>query len=299
MAIKINYRGSPAADFCNWAVDPDPGGGMWVAEYVHLTKKEDSSRVAALYNIPPGVEELVWLYEHLRNFVVELNQLISIIGNECTCKTCPKMTASHEWQFLCAAHKKPQDCAAVDYMVHTLDGSAALLSNVKSFPVRGKVSSSCTKYFQPLSRRLYRIFAHVYFHHPGIFASWEEATNLCARFSYFVAHYDLLPVSAFLVPSSAYLAYLDEETTKCFADIYTYEKKKAEAQDAKKEKNDSLSVDGDCKETSTNGPKKASKGRKSSTIEMPLDDDGASDCTVRISPTIKLSSASKPSPSPS
>jgi hypothetical protein len=30
-------------------------------------------------------------------------------------------------QFLCAAHKSPQECPAIDYMIHALDNATALI----------------------------------------------------------------------------------------------------------------------------------------------------------------------------
>lgn len=38
------------------------------------------------------------------------------------------MKATDEWLYLCAAHKAPKECCAIDYIIHTLDGTAALLN---------------------------------------------------------------------------------------------------------------------------------------------------------------------------
>ena len=47
-----------------------------------------------------------------------------------------QMTATEQWIFLCAAHKTPKECPAIDYTRHTLDGAACLLNSNKYFPSR-------------------------------------------------------------------------------------------------------------------------------------------------------------------
>lgn len=44
--------------------------------------------------------------------------------------------ATEQWIFLCAAHKTPKECPAIDYTRHTLDGAACLLNSNKYFPSR-------------------------------------------------------------------------------------------------------------------------------------------------------------------
>ena len=57
-----------------------------------------------------------------------------------------QMTATEQWIFLCAAHKTPKECPAIDYTRHTLDGAACLLNSNKYFPSR--VSIKVKKYFK-------------------------------------------------------------------------------------------------------------------------------------------------------
>lgn len=176
-----------------------------LAEHIQDLLREDSSDVERIYELPAdNVDPLAWQYEHLRQFLIEFNLLLVALGDTCTPETCPKMTASNEWQYLCSAHKKPQDCAAIDYMTHTIDGSTALLTNAKQFATRTEVSPVNAKYFQSMARRLYRIFAHVYYHHRQIFDEMEAEMHLCARFSHFVMKFNLMSPSMLLVPQDAY-----------------------------------------------------------------------------------------------
>jgi hypothetical protein len=53
-------------------------------------------------------------------------ELAVTLKDACTAETCAQMKATDEWMYLCAAHKQPQECCAIDYIVHTLDGTAGL-----------------------------------------------------------------------------------------------------------------------------------------------------------------------------
>lgn len=175
-------------------------------EYIQDRLRADAADLERLYEPPAGgaVDPLVWQYEHLRQFVIEFGLLLVALGDECLPETCPKMTASNEWQYLCAAHRKPQDCAAIDYMTHTIDGATALLTNAKHFASRSHVPLGNAKFFQSMARRLYRIFAHVFYHHRRIFDEVEAEVHLCARFSHFVTKFKLMSPTMLLVPQDAY-----------------------------------------------------------------------------------------------
>lgn len=71
-----------------------------------------------------------------RQFCMELNGLAVRLQSECHPETCTQMTATEQWIFLCAAHKTPKECPAIDYTRHTLDGAACLLNSNKYFPSR-------------------------------------------------------------------------------------------------------------------------------------------------------------------
>lgn len=67
---------------------------------------------------------------------MELNGLAVHLQTQCFPQTCNQMTATEQWIFLCAAHKTPKECPAIDYTRHTLDGAACLLNSYKYFPSR-------------------------------------------------------------------------------------------------------------------------------------------------------------------
>lgn len=76
------------------------------------------------------------LFYDFSQFCMELNGLAVRLQAECKPETCTQMTATEQWIFLCAAHKTPKECPAIDYTRHTLDGAACLLNSNKYFPSR-------------------------------------------------------------------------------------------------------------------------------------------------------------------
>ncbi|KAF9428843.1 hypothetical protein BGZ94_000791 [Podila epigama] len=150
-------------------------------EYLQALIRQDPHNVDLLVTVPNEQNENPWTYEHLCQVCLELNYLIVQVEPECTPETCPEMRAE-EWIYYCATHPSPRECCAIDYLTHTLDGASALLNNSKHFPSRIALPASATKNFSSIARRLYRIFAHTYFHHRDVFDAFEAETSLYERF---------------------------------------------------------------------------------------------------------------------
>ncbi|KXJ21141.1 MOB kinase activator-like 4 [Exaiptasia diaphana] len=93
-----------------------------------------------------------------------------------------------------------QQCPAIDYTRHTLDGAASLLNSNKYFPSRVSIKESSVAKLGSVCRRVYRIFSHAFFHHRSIYDRFESETNLCSRFTAFVLKYDLMAKENLIVP---------------------------------------------------------------------------------------------------
>ncbi|KAF1800751.1 Mob1/phocein [Mucor lusitanicus] len=172
-----------------------------VQEYLQQLIRLDCSDVQRIIELPENVDDEVWQYEHLRQVCLELSLLVVALETECTKQHCPEMKADG-WLYLCAAHPSTQSCPAIDYIIHTLDGATILLNNSKYFPSRISVPEPSLKHFQSIARRLYRIFAHAYFHHREIYESFENETSLYARFLLLSQTYGLIPPSLVSIPDS-------------------------------------------------------------------------------------------------
>jgi hypothetical protein len=171
-----------------------------VQQFIQQTIRKDPSNISTILNPPEGQEEGSWKYEHLRQFCMELNRLAVKLQTECNPETCTQMTATEQWIFLCAAHKTPKECPAIDYTRHTLDGAACLLNSNKYFPSRVTIKESSVAKLGSVCRRVYRIFSHAYFHHRSLFDEFESQLFLCQRFTAFVTKYNLMSKDNLIVP---------------------------------------------------------------------------------------------------
>jgi hypothetical protein len=178
----------------------DPLNDSGVNDSSQLCLNDMEGRIRHIYNCPEDKDESLWQYEHIRQFTIELSHFAVYLGSVCNHTTCPQMKATDEWMYLCAAHKQPQECSAVDYIIHTLDGTAALLNSNKWFPVGSCVPESSLKYFHSITRRLYRILSHAFFHHKDAFDEFELQYHLCLRFVAFSKVYDLIPPKLLIIP---------------------------------------------------------------------------------------------------
>lgn len=162
-----------------------------VQQYLEQLRLRQTSTVQNMLELPVGTDESLWLYEHMRLLCVQLNDFIVALQQVCAgdkMPECHEMKAG-EWLYLCASHQTPQNCSAIDYCVHTLDAAIAVLNSNKFFPsryswfharyfhrvslCRVSVPQASMKQFPSIARRLYRIFAHAWYHHREVFDAFE------------------------------------------------------------------------------------------------------------------------------
>lgn len=200
--LRRNRKGITANEFCNWSDEAfeEMDSTVAVQQFIQQSIRNDPSRVDDILTPPEGQEEGSWKYEHLRQFCMELNKLAVKLQTECNASTCTQMTATEQWIFLCAAHKTPKECPAIDYTRHTLDGAACLLNSNKYFPSRVTIKESSVAKLGSVCRRVYRIFSHAFFHHRQVFDDFESQTHLCRRFTVFVTKYNLMSKDNLIVP---------------------------------------------------------------------------------------------------
>ncbi|CAD6188623.1 unnamed protein product [Caenorhabditis auriculariae] len=200
--FRRNDPGTRREDWDKWpsmAFD-EMESSLNVQQYIQQKIKEDPVNIDGILTSPSDQDEGVWKYEHLRQFCIELNGLALLLQEECVPETCAQMTATEQWIFLCAAHKNPKECPAIDYTRHTLDGAATLLNSNKYFPSRINIKESSISKLGSVARRVYRIFSHAYYHHKKLFDDFEAQTHLCKRFTAYVSKYNLMAPEHLIVP---------------------------------------------------------------------------------------------------
>ncbi|WVR04616.1 hypothetical protein IAU60_001627 [Kwoniella sp. DSM 27419] len=193
-------------------------GPFQLAEYLALKVRHDPHDVKGLVDVPvgdasvggKGPERCVWIYEHLRRIPIDLTPLVVALLPICNASTCPEMKAE-EWLYLCSAHGGgAEQCCAIDYILHTLDSTTALVNSSQNFPSRLQIPQASQSHFPSIFRRLSRIFSHAYFHHHETFSLAEAETSLYARFLGLCETYQLVGENLLLIPRHA-LAGAEEE----------------------------------------------------------------------------------------
>ncbi|KAG4304708.1 hypothetical protein PORY_001761, partial [Pneumocystis oryctolagi] len=160
--------------------------GLIAKETSHPISIKTAKEIA---EAPPNVDPWLWVYELVRRLTIDLNVLIvGMLEDSCSSEKCPEMRMN-EWQYLCACHNPPQECAAIDYILHTLDNATTLLCSNKYFPSKMSVPVSSTRHFSSIMRRLYRIFSHAWCKHHDVFWKVENETSLYRRFMAVSEHY--------------------------------------------------------------------------------------------------------------
>ena len=199
--------GAPAASFATSippSGDPALSRGVLVAQQqllstVRRAPLTDAGCLAT--RAPPGVSTNVWLFEHLRLLICELNDLVGRLAPVCSHASCPVMGTA-EFTYLCASHPTPHECDALAYSVHTLDGAAGTLASSRTFPSRLDVSDTAAGAFPSLARRLYRVLSHAWRHHPAVFVVFEAETRCGARLTALAHAYSLLSEEQLLIPEA-------------------------------------------------------------------------------------------------
>ncbi|PLW24823.1 hypothetical protein PCASD_24865 [Puccinia coronata f. sp. avenae] len=190
--------------------DPDPSSLLaslespfQLQEYIAHLVRADPHAVSRIIRLPSlHVQREVWIYEQLRRLAHDLGHpLVSALQADCNRSKCPEMKAG-EWLYLCAAHAtaNENECCAIDYIVHTLDGATALLNSARYFPSRLQIPASSIKHFTSIARRLYRILAHAWFHHRELFEECEMETSLYARFLALTDEFGLIAEDLLVIP---------------------------------------------------------------------------------------------------
>lgn len=200
--VRRNRPGTKREDMYSWPNQDfsEMESTLSVQQYIQQQIRTDYKDVDSILEPPVGQDEGAWKYEHLRQFCNEMNSLAVRLQVECDPKVCVQMTATEQWIFLCAAHKNPKECSAIDYTLHTLHGAASLLNSNKHFPSRLSIKDNSLSKLSSVARRIYRIFSHAYFHHRKLYEEFEEETYLCRRFTAYVTEYKLMSPENLNVP---------------------------------------------------------------------------------------------------
>jgi MOB kinase activator 1 len=158
-----------------------------------------SGNLRAAVQTPKGEDLNEWLAVNTVDFFNQINLLYGSIVDFCTQESCPVMCAGTKYEYLWAdnAAKKPIKVSAPEYVNLLMNWIQEQLDDETIFPSRTDVPFPKT--FQAtiknIFKRLFRVYAHIYYSHfQKIVSLAEEAhLNTCFKhFYYFVDEFRLI-----------------------------------------------------------------------------------------------------------
>lgn len=138
---------------------------------------------------PPGRDVNDWLSMNIVEYYNQLNIFYSIVEEKCNAERCPHMSAGkyqYFWQDE-SKYKKPTDMPAHQYMELLMDWVNAMINDPKIFPDVSYIPypSNFIKIVQKIFRRMFRVYAHIYFHHKDEMKEISGMGHLNTSFRHF------------------------------------------------------------------------------------------------------------------
>jgi MOB kinase activator 1 len=168
---------------------------------LHKIAKETlgSGDLRAAVVLPPGEDLQEWLAVNTLDFYNTTNLLYGSITEYCTPTECPTMSAGTKYEYLWAdgVHvKKPIRVSASEYVELLMRWIEDQINDDKVFPsAQGEFPKNFVAVVKNIFKRLFRVYAHIYYSHfAKIQALGEEAhLNTCFKhFVLFVFEFDLI-----------------------------------------------------------------------------------------------------------
>eukprot|EP00762_Andalucia_godoyi_P005524 ANDGO_00599.mRNA.1 MOB kinase activator-like 1 homolog B len=165
----------------------------------HAKDTLGSGDLRAAVVLPPGEDQQEWLAVNTLDFYNTTNLLYGSITEYCNSTECPTMSAGSKYEYLWAdgvTYKKPTRVAASEYVQLLMQWIEDLINDEKTFPSQaGKFPKDFVSIVRNVFKRLFRVYAHIYYSHfQRIQALGEEAhLNTCFKhFVLFVFEFDLI-----------------------------------------------------------------------------------------------------------
>lgn len=178
----ISSSALPPSQFQSYGETINTGSGQTVSthkdirNYAEQTLGLDNALIQAV-KLPQDEDVNEWLAIHVVDFYNQINMLYGTITEFCSPKTCPRMIATEEYEYLwqetnplasgAASPKKPVSLPACEYIENLMNWIQNFFDNDNIFP--SKIGAPFPSQFPTLMRtifkRLFRIYAHIYCHH--------------------------------------------------------------------------------------------------------------------------------------
>lgn len=162
-----------------------------IREYAEQTLGSGSALAQAV-KLPKGEDVNEWMAVHVVTFYNQINMLYGTITEFCSPKTCPRMIATQEYEYLWQdpmnRKKPPVSMSAPGYVEALMTWIQGFLDDDSVFPT--KMGVPFPRQFPALVRtimkRLFRVYAHMYCHHFDEINKLGLQTHLNTSLKHFV-----------------------------------------------------------------------------------------------------------------
>eukprot|EP00033_Pygsuia_biforma_P000632 GCRY01000746.1.p1 GENE.GCRY01000746.1~~GCRY01000746.1.p1 ORF type:complete len:212 (+),score=40.64 GCRY01000746.1:115-750(+) len=166
----------------------------------HAKATLGSGDLKAAVMLPPGEDMNEWLACNTVDFFNQISALYGTLAEFCTDDCCPIMSAGNKYEYLWADGekvKKPIKCSAPQYVDYLLSWVSDMLDDETLFPttIETPFPKKFTSVVKNIFKRLFRVYAHIYYSHfEKIVSLGEEAhLNTCFKhFYYFTQEFGLV-----------------------------------------------------------------------------------------------------------
>lgn len=182
----------------------DPGTEEYHNGDCDNTSDISSSKYDLKYavQLPENEDPNEWIAKCIFDFHKQICMLYCTIDGYCTPASCPRMTAGlrYEYQWADSAAKTVRFTAA-EYIHHLLDWVQEQLDDDDIFPSKSFDKKFPTNYIETcrkISKRLLRVYSHVYHHHLDMVKKLEMLGHIntsLKHFIYFVKEFNLVEES--------------------------------------------------------------------------------------------------------
>ena len=157
-------------------------------------KNTDSSPIIDLrqaVRLPEGEDLNEWLAKNVSEIYRQVSMLYSTITEFCTDEHCPVMSAGPGYKYLWSEDQnggRPCEVTAPQYIDRLLGWIDSLLENEEIFPSTPNVPfpKDFIVYVRNCMKRLFRFYAHCYYHHLENFRALNMETLLNTCFKHFI-----------------------------------------------------------------------------------------------------------------
>ena len=171
--------------------------------------------------LPDGEDANEWLAVNTVDFFNEINLLYGVIAEFCTEQACPIMCAGPKYEYMWADGKevkRPVAVSAPRYVDYLMTWVQSQLDDEKVFPTQLGVPFPVDflERVQNIFKRLFRVYAHIYYCHFERMAALgaEPHLNTCFKhYMYFVYEFNLIPKREELQPLQELIDKLIERDT--------------------------------------------------------------------------------------